>query len=81
MGMFSVKNDKFKLSALVVLICEINCEGKAHFLSGRAAIATIIERNRGYYMAARRYEISLRVLKNISRVSAATTLFISFFLP
>ena len=23
-------------------------------------------RNRGYYMAARRYEISLRVLKNIS---------------
>ena len=29
------------------------------------------EINRGYYMAARRYEISLRVLKNISRVSAA----------
>ena len=29
--------------------------------------------NRGYYMAARRYEISLRVLKNISRVSAANT--------
>ena len=28
-------------------------------------------RYRGYYMAARRYEISLRVLKNISRVSAA----------
>ena len=27
--------------------------------------------HRGYYMAARRYEISLRVLKNISRVSAA----------
>ena len=27
---------------------------------------------RGYYMTARRYEISLRVLKNISRVSAAT---------
>ena len=27
--------------------------------------------NRGYYMAARRYEFSLRVLKNISRVSAA----------
>ena len=27
--------------------------------------------NRGYYMAARRYEISLRVLKNISRVSVA----------
>ena len=27
--------------------------------------------NRGYYMAARRYEISLRVLTNISRVSAA----------
>ena len=27
--------------------------------------------NRGYYMAARSYEISLRVLKNISRVSAA----------
>ena len=27
--------------------------------------------NRGYYMAARRYEISLRVLKNISRVRAA----------
>ena len=27
--------------------------------------------NRGYYMAARRYEIYLRVLKNISRVSAA----------
>ena len=25
----------------------------------------------GYYMAVRRYEISLRVLKNISRVSAA----------
>ena len=27
--------------------------------------------NRGYYMAAQRYKISLRVLKNISRVSAA----------
>ena len=27
--------------------------------------------DRGYYMAARRYEISLRVLKNISRVSTA----------
>ena len=27
--------------------------------------------NRGYYMAARRYEIFLRVLENISRVSAA----------
>ena len=27
--------------------------------------------NRGYYMVARRYEVSLRVLKNISRVSAA----------
>ena len=27
--------------------------------------------HRGYYMVARRYEISLRVLKNISRVSAA----------
>ena len=27
--------------------------------------------HRGYYMAERRYEISLRVLKNISRVSAA----------
>ena len=27
--------------------------------------------NRGYYMATRRCEISLRVLKNISRVSAA----------
>ena len=26
---------------------------------------------RGYYRTARRYEISLRVLKNISRVSAA----------
>ena len=26
---------------------------------------------RGYYMAARRYEISLLVLKNISRVSEA----------
>ena len=29
------------------------------------------ERERGYYMAARRCKISLRVLKNISRVSAA----------
>ena len=27
--------------------------------------------NRGYYMAARKYEISLQVLKNISRVSAS----------
>ena len=27
--------------------------------------------NRGYYMTSRRYEISLRVLKNISQVSAA----------
>ena len=27
--------------------------------------------NRGYYMAARRYEISLRVLKNISLVRCA----------
>ena len=26
--------------------------------------------HRGYYMAVRRYEISLRVLKNISRVSS-----------
>ena len=29
-----------------------------------------IYRERGYYMAARGYEISLRLLKNISRVSA-----------
>ena len=29
--------------------------------------------HRGYYMAARRYEIYLLVLKNISRVSAATS--------
>ena len=28
-------------------------------------------RNRGYYMAARRYEMSLRVLKNISLVRCA----------
>ena len=28
-------------------------------------------RNRGYYMATRRYEISLRVLKNISLVRCA----------
>ena len=27
--------------------------------------------HRGYYMAARRYEIAPRVLKNISRVNAA----------
>ena len=27
--------------------------------------------NRGYYMAARRYEMSLRKVNNISRVSAA----------
>ena len=27
--------------------------------------------HRGYYMAVRRYEVSLRVLKNISRESAA----------
>ena len=31
----------------------------------------VLETNRGYYMAAQRCEISLRVLKNISRVSAA----------
>ena len=29
--------------------------------------------NRGYYMAARRYEISVRELKNISRMSAASS--------
>ena len=34
-------------------------------------ISEVSERYRGYYMAARRYEISLRVLKNISRVGAA----------
>ena len=33
-------------------------------------ISEVSERYRGYYMAARRYEISLRVLKNISRVGA-----------
>ena len=32
---------------------------------------TAWRRNREYYMATRRYEISLRVLKNISQVSAA----------
>ena len=31
-------------------------------------ISEVSERYRGYYMAARRYEIYLRVLKNISRV-------------
>ena len=31
--------------------------------------------NRGYYMATQRHEISLRVLKNISRVSAPFELF------
>ena len=30
----------------------------------------VLETDRGYYMVAQRYEISLRVLKNISRVSA-----------
>ena len=34
-------------------------------------ISEVSERYRGYYMAARRYEISLRVLKNILRVGAA----------
>ena len=34
--------------------------------------ATILWINRGYYMAARRNEISLRVLKNLSQVSAVT---------
>ena len=33
-------------------------------------LGTKFKRKRGYYMAAWRYEISLRVLKNISRVSA-----------
>ena len=37
----------------------------------RQPISAIYIINRGYYMAARRYEIYLRVLKNISRVSAA----------
>ena len=35
--------------------------------------------NRGYYMAAQRHEISLRVLKNISRVSAPFELFYDEF--
>ena len=37
---------------------------------GKGAVDVDIE-PRGHYMAARRYEISLRVLKNISRMSAA----------
>ena len=39
-----------------------------HFHKIKSLVMSI---NRGYYMAVRRYEISLRVLKNISRVSAA----------
>ena len=35
--------------------------------------------NRGYYVAAQRHEISLRVLKNISRVSAPFELFYDEF--
>ena len=37
--------------------------------SGQISVKKSI--NRGYWMAAQRYEISLRVLKNISRVSTA----------
>ena len=37
----------------------------------RVKVLTNKVRYRGFYMAARRYEISLWVLKNISRVSAA----------
>ena len=40
-------------------------------------ISEVSERYRRYYMAARRYEISLRVFKNISRVSAAKRNFVS----
>ena len=39
--------------------------------TARQYVSQSDRRNRGYYMAARRYEISFRVLKNISRVSAA----------
>ena len=42
------------------------------YRAGAAVVSTITSLiNRGYYMAARRYEISLRVLRNISRVRAA----------
>ena len=41
------------------------------FISTLPIVIRVQERNRGYYMAAQRYEISLRVLKNIPRVSAA----------
>ena len=40
-----------------------------HLVIGSSTFMYVI--HRGYYMAARRYEISLRVLKNISQVSAA----------
>ena len=40
-----------------------------HLVIGSSAFMYVI--HRGYYMAARRYEISLRVLKNISQVRLA----------
>ena len=40
-------------------------------------ISEVIERYRGYYMAARRSEISRRVLKYISRVRGAKRNFVS----
>ena len=43
----------------------------SHMLMFRIIFIFLVIRNIGYYMALRRYEISLRVLKNISQVSAA----------
>ena len=43
----------------------------SHMLMFRIIFIFLVIRNIGYYMALRRCEISLRVLKNISQVSAA----------
>ena len=51
---------------------QVNQAGNSHYWSGWLdPLGSEQPIHRGYYMAARRYEISLRVLKNISRVSAA----------
>ena len=65
---------KFNYTALFMRFYIYTCkmQNKAiHLPTFVDKVLTKYRINRGYYMAARRYEIFLRVLNNISRVSVA----------
>ena len=63
---------KIKILAFIAVIPWSNYIASTPFTTKSERVKTyILKKNRGCYMAAQRYEISLRVLKTILRVSSA----------